>query len=114
MVASEESSSAASEVLSAIARILEERKSAAPESSYVAGLYAKGSEAISKKIGEEAVETIIAAHNGSAEQLIHETADLWFHSMVMLAHHGLSPEAVIRELQRRFGVSGLQEKQSRG
>ncbi|OOG22965.1 phosphoribosyl-ATP diphosphatase [Thioalkalivibrio denitrificans] len=100
-------------VLSELARVLEERKQAAPDSSYVAGLYAKGLDAILKKVGEEATETVIAAKGGDAAQLVHETADLWFHCLVMLAHQGLGPEDVLAELQRRFGVSGIDEKAGR-
>ena len=100
-------------VLSELARVLEERKQAAPDSSYVAGLYAKGLDAILKKVGEEATETVLAAKGGDAAQLVHETADLWFHCLVMLAHRGLGPEDVLAELQRRFGVSGIDEKAGR-
>jgi phosphoribosyl-ATP pyrophosphohydrolase len=101
------------QVLEELARVLEARKQAAPDSSYVAGLYAKGLDAILKKVGEEATETVVAAKNGDPKQLIHETADLWFHCLVMLAHQGLGPEAVLAELGRRFGVSGIEEKASR-
>ena len=103
-----------SEVLTALAEVLESRKGADPASSYVAGLYAKGLDAILKKIGEEATETLLAAKSGNAEQIIYETADLWFHTLVMLAQQGLGPEAVLRELERRFGLSGLDEKAQRG
>ena len=100
-------------VLGPLAATLEARKHADPDSSYVARLYAKGLDAILKKIGEEATETGLAAKNGDPQHLIHETADLWFHTLVMLAHQGLGPEAVLAELQRRFGVSGLAEKAAR-
>ncbi len=100
-------------VLTALAEILEARKQAAPDSSYVAGLYAKGLDAILKKIGEEATETVMAAKDGDADKIIYETADLWFHTLVMLAHQGLNPDDVLNELGRRFGVSGLDEKASR-
>ena len=100
-------------VLSELARVLEERKQAAPDSSYVAGLYAKGLDAILKKVGEEATETVLAAKGGDSAQLVHETADLWFHCLVMLAHQGLGPGDVLAELQRRFGVSGIEEKAGR-
>ncbi|WJW75646.1 phosphoribosyl-ATP diphosphatase [Thiohalobacter sp. IOR34] len=103
-----------SDVLQRLAKILEERKAADPEASYVARLYAGGMDAILKKVGEEATETLLAAKGGSDEQLVYETADLWFHSLVMLAHRGLGPEDVLRELQRRFGLSGLEEKAARG
>lgn len=102
-----------SDVLDRLAELLEQRKSADPQSSYVAKLYAKGLDAILKKVGEEAAETIIAAKNGDAEQIIYETADLWFHSLVMLAHAGLGPQDVLKELARREGLSGLEEKASR-
>ncbi|WP_334109197.1 phosphoribosyl-ATP diphosphatase [Methylobacillus sp.] len=101
------------DVLDRLAELLEQRKSADPQSSYVAKLYAKGTDAILKKIGEEAAETIIAVKDGSAEKIIYETADLWFHSLVMLAHAGLGPQDVLRELARREGLSGLEEKASR-
>lgn len=102
-----------SDVLSQLAEVLESRKSAAPDGSYVAGLYAKGLDATLKKIGEEAVETVIAAKDGDLEQVIYETTDLWFHTLVMLAQLGLRPEQVLAELERRFGQSGLDEKASR-
>jgi phosphoribosyl-ATP pyrophosphohydrolase len=76
-------------------------------------LYAKGLDHILKKIGEEATETVIAAKDGDKDKIIYETADLWFHSMVMLAHQGLGPDLVVAELQRRFGLSGLEEKAQR-
>lgn len=100
-------------VLGQLAEVLERRKKADPGESYVAGLYARGLDAILKKVGEEATETVLAAKNGDAEQLVYETADLWFHTLVMLAHQGLGPEAVLRELDRRFGLSGLAEKAAR-
>ena len=102
------------DILDQLAKILEERKTADPDSSYVAGLYHKGLDAILKKIGEEATETVMAAKDGDADQLVYETADLWFHTLVMLAQQGLSHEAVLTELARRFGVSGLEEKAKRG
>jgi len=102
------------QVLEALSKVLEARKEADPESSYVAGLYHKGLDAILKKIGEEATETVMAAKDGDPEKVIYETADLWFHSMVLLAHLGLGPEAVLKELERRFGLSGLEEKARRG
>ncbi|MES9844045.1 MAG: phosphoribosyl-ATP diphosphatase [Candidatus Sedimenticola sp. PURPLELP] len=103
-----------SDVLERLAEVLEERKSAEPDSSYVAKLYAKGLDAILKKIGEEATETVMAAKDGHADKIIYETADLWFHSMVLLAQQGLGPQDVLAELDRRFGLSGLEEKASRG
>jgi len=102
-----------SEVLTELAAILEQRKQESADSSYVASLYAKGLDTILKKIGEEATETVIAAKDGNKEQIIYETADLWFHCMVLLADQGLSPDDVLNELQRRFGLSGLTEKAQR-
>ncbi len=103
-----------SDVLQELASVLEARKSADADSSYVAGLYAKGLDAILKKIGEEATETVMAAKDGDAGKIVYEVADLWFHSLVLLAHQGLGPQAVLDELDRRFGLSGLQEKANRG
>ncbi|MBG7602378.1 MAG: phosphoribosyl-ATP diphosphatase [Gammaproteobacteria bacterium] len=102
-----------SSVLEQLEAVLEQRKSAAADSSYVASLHAKGLDAILKKIGEEATETVLAAKDGDAEHIIYETADLWFHSMVMLSHMGISHQQVLDELQRRFGLSGLEEKAQR-
>ncbi|MCB1772329.1 MAG: phosphoribosyl-ATP diphosphatase [Gammaproteobacteria bacterium] len=102
------------DTLTKLAAVLEQRKQASPDSSYVAKLYGKGLDAILKKIGEEATETVMAAKDGVADKIVYETADLWFHSMVLLAHQGLGPEDVLRELDRRFGLSGLEEKASRG
>jgi len=102
-----------SEVLQQLAEILEQRKQEPADESYVASLYAKGLDHILKKVGEEATETVIAAKGGDKEQIIYETADLWFHSMVMLADQGLGPDDVLAELQRRFGLSGLEEKAQR-
>ena len=102
-----------SDVLNQLAAVLEERKQADPDSSYVARLYGKGLDAILKKIGEEATETVMAAKDGDADKIVYETADLWFHSMVLLAQQGLGPDDVLSELQRRFGLSGLEEKASR-
>ncbi|MGY6274470.1 phosphoribosyl-ATP diphosphatase [Methylomonas sp. MgM2] len=102
-----------SDVLQQLADVLEQRKQQSPDQSYVAGLYAKGLDHILKKIGEEATETVLAAKDGDKDKIIYETADLWFHSMVMLSYQGLGPQHVINELQRRFGLSGLQEKAQR-
>jgi len=96
-----------------LAEVLEQRKQQSADKSYVANLYAKGLDTILKKIGEEATETVIAAKNGDKEQIIYETADLWFHCMVMLADQGLHPGDVLKELERRFGLSGLEEKAQR-
>jgi phosphoribosyl-ATP pyrophosphohydrolase len=101
------------DIIQRLTQELEARKSADPQTSYVAKLYSKGMNAILKKVGEEAAETIIAAKDGSQEDLIYETADLWFHTMVMLAQAGLSAEDVLNELARREGLSGLVEKASR-
>lgn len=101
------------DTLNRLAELLEQRKGADPQSSYVAKLYAKGMDSILKKVGEEAAETIIAAKNGDNEHLIYETADLWFHTMVMLAQAGLKPQDILDELARREGLSGLVEKASR-
>jgi phosphoribosyl-ATP pyrophosphohydrolase len=102
------------DILQQLARVLEERKSADPDSSYVARLYDKGLDAILKKVGEEATETVMAAKDGNRERIIYETADLWFHTLVMLAQQGLGPDDVLAELDRRFGLSGLEEKANRG
>ena len=101
------------DILQQLAAVLEQRKTQSPESSYVAGLYAKGLDAILKKIGEEATETVIAAKDGAPDQIVYEMADLWFHCLVLLAQQGLSPEQVLQELGRRFGMSGLAEKAAR-
>ena len=102
-----------SDVLDKLMEVLETRKNADPGSSYVAGLYQKGIDAILKKIGEEATETVVAAKSGDKEQIVYEIADLWFHTLVLLAQQGLAADDVLRELERRFGVSGLEEKASR-
>lgn len=103
-----------SDLLERLGEVLEARKNADPESSYVAKLYDKGLDAILKKIGEEATETVMAAKDGVPEKIIYETADLWFHSLVLLAHQGLKAQDVLDELDRRFGLSGLEEKARRG
>jgi phosphoribosyl-ATP pyrophosphohydrolase len=111
-----------SDVLQQLAKVLEERKSAPANESYVASLHEKGLNKILEKIGEEATETILAAKEcGDQDQngpqataaVVHETADLWFHSLVMLSHLGLGPEQVLEELEKRFNISGLDEKASR-
>ena len=101
------------DTLEQLADILEQRKQESADKSYVASLYATGLDTILTKVGEEATETVIAAKNGDKEQIIYETADLWFHCMVMLADQGLGPNDVLKELQRRFGLSGLDEKAQR-
>ena len=103
-----------SDTLEKLAAVIDARKAADPDSSYVAGLFDKGMNSILKKIGEEAAETIVAAKEPDDAQLVHETADLWFHTLVMLAARGLGPEAVLAELERRFGTSGVEEKAARG
>ena len=106
-----------SDVLSALHQVLEARKSASPDSSYVASLYHKGLNKILEKVGEEAVETILAARDaevsGQTDKLIAETADLWFHSLVMLSSLNAHPDQVLAELERRFGLSGIDEKNAR-
>lgn len=101
------------DVLHELAEELETRKGAAADASYVASLYAKGRQHILKKLGEEATETIIAGAVGTDRELVSEIADLWFHSMVLLAQRELSPADVLEELQRRRGLSGLEEKRQR-
>jgi len=102
-----------SEILTQLTEVLEQRKAAAPDSSYVSSLYHKGLDAILKKIGEEATETVMAAKDGDKDKIVYEVADLWFHTMVLLAHEGLSAQQVLAELDRRFGLSGLEEKSQR-
>jgi phosphoribosyl-ATP pyrophosphohydrolase len=101
------------DILDRLAETLEARKQASPDSSYVAELYAKGTDAILKKIGEEATETVMAAKDGQPEKIIYEVADLWFHTLVLLVHKGLKPADVLNELARREGLSGLAEKANR-
>lgn len=101
------------EILRRLDTILEARKQAAPRSSYVASLYAKGLDGVLKKIGEEAAELLLAAKGGDKQAVVHETADLWFHTLVMLHAMDLGHDHVLAELERRFGRSGLQEKASR-
>ena len=101
------------DILPRLMAVLESRKGADPESSYVAGLYDRGLDSILKKIGEESVETIIAAKSGDKQQIVYETADLWFHCLVMLAQQNIDARLVLEELERRFGVSGIDEKAAR-
>lgn len=107
-----------SDTLAKLATIIEERRQASPDSSYVAKLRHAGLNKILEKVGEEAVETILAARDveqgADQQKLIHETADLWFHTLVMLAQLDCTPNQVLQELERRFGVSGLAEKAARG
>lgn len=100
-------------ILQTLTDTIEARKLASPDSSYVARLLSKGEDAILKKIGEEATEVILASKEGDHAHIVYETADLWFHSMVMLCHHGLSAADVLNELARREGLSGIAEKNSR-
>ncbi len=102
-----------SDILERLAETLEARKQADPKTSYVAKLYHKGLDAILKKVAEEAAETIMAAKDGEREKVIYETADLWFHSLVLLAQQGISPAEILDELARREGLSGIAEKASR-
>jgi phosphoribosyl-ATP pyrophosphohydrolase len=101
------------DILQRLTKTLEARKGAEPSTSYVAKLFGKGEDAILKKIGEEATEVLLAAKGGDSTHLIYETADLWFHCMVLLAQHGLKAQDVLDELARREGVSGVEEKASR-
>ena len=101
------------ETLERIAATIEQRKSGDPAQSYVASLFAKGDDAMLKKIGEEATETVLAAKGGDRLHLVREVADLWFHCMIVLARHGLGPADVLAEMQRREGISGLDEKATR-
>jgi phosphoribosyl-ATP pyrophosphohydrolase len=101
------------ETLERIAATIEERKSGDPQKSYVAKLFSQGDDAVLKKIGEEATETVLAAKSGDRLALVRETADLWFHSMIVLARHGLGPADVLAEMHRREGISGLDEKAAR-
>jgi phosphoribosyl-ATP pyrophosphohydrolase len=100
-------------ILARLADTLEARKEADPQSSYVAKLYAKGLDAILKKVAEEAAETIMAAKDGVREKVVYETADLWFHCLVLLAQQGIHPHEILNELARREGLSGLVEKAAR-
>lgn len=101
------------ETLERLAAAIEARKQGDVDASYVARLFAKGEDAILKKIGEEATETVLAAKDGDRLHLVRETADLWFHCLVMLAHYGLGPQDVLAELHRREGISGIDEKAAR-
>lgn len=101
------------EVLHRLAVTLNERKNADPDTSYVASLYAKGVDALGKKVAEEAAETIMAAKDGDRLHIVREVADVWFHTMILLAYFGLGPDDVLVELHRREGISGIDEKRSR-
>jgi len=101
------------DILDKLHAVLIERKNSNPDSSYVAGLYAKGLDQILKKIGEEAAELIIATKGQDKSEIIYEMADLWFHSMILLADSNIDYNEVLQELERRFGTSGIEEKNSR-
>ena len=106
------------DILNKLAETLDQRKGAAADSSYVASLYAKGLDKILEKVGEEAFETVLAAKNleqdaAQRDKLIYETADLWFHTLVMMSHLNIKPDEILQELARREGLSGLAEKASR-
>jgi len=101
------------EVLRRVAQTIAERKGADPSSSYVSSLFHKGTDAICKKVAEEAAETIMASKDGDVGHVVREVTDLWFHSMVLLAHHGLTVDDVLHEFRRREGISGIDEKRSR-
>ena len=101
------------DILERLAAVIESRRAASSESSYVARLLAAGEDAVLKKIGEEATETVMAGKDGDRLRIVGETADLWFHCLIMLAHYGLSPLDVLAELRRREGISGIDEKASR-
>jgi phosphoribosyl-ATP pyrophosphohydrolase len=108
---------ATNNVLSQLSAVLEQRKQADPEQSYVASLHSKGLNKILEKVGEECTETLLAAKDAAAsgknQDLVYETADLWFHSLVMLSHLGCSADDILAELAKRFDLSGLEEKASR-
>ena len=100
-------------ILRRLGEVIAARKQADPASSYVASLMAKGEDAILKKVAEEASEMLLASEEGDKLHIVRETADLWFHSLVLLAWHGLGPDDVLAELRRREGISGIDEKISR-
>ena len=97
------------DTLARLAEVIEQRRAGDPDKSYVARLFHKGLDAILKKVGEEATETVMAAKDADRDKVVYEVADLWFHSMLALAHFGLKPQDVLDELQRREGLSGLEE-----
>ncbi|NOT18061.1 MAG: phosphoribosyl-ATP diphosphatase [Sulfuriferula sp.] len=102
-----------SDILNRVAATLESRKTSTAESSYVASLYTKGLDSILKKVAEEAAETIMAAKDGDKQHIVYEVADLWFHTLILLAQQGLGPQDVLNELARREGMSGHTEKAAR-
>jgi phosphoribosyl-ATP pyrophosphohydrolase len=101
-------------VLRRLGEVIAARKAADPGSSYVASLFAQGQNAVHSKVAEEAAETLLASKDGDKLHIVRETADLWFHSLVLLAWHGLGPDDVLAELRRREGISGIDEKRTRG
>ena len=101
------------DVLRRLGEVIAARRGADPATSYVAGLLDKGGDAVLKKVAEEAAETLLAAKDGDKLHLVRETADLWFHCLIMLEHYGLGPGDVLAELKRREGISGVEEKASR-
>ncbi len=102
------------DILLAIYRIIQERKANPPEKSYTVSLMSKGIDAILKKVGEEATELVIAGKGGEQEEIVYEAADLFFHALILLGYYDIEPETVYQELRRRFGISGIAEKESRG
>jgi phosphoribosyl-ATP pyrophosphohydrolase len=101
------------DILERIAATIKERKAGDPAASYVAKLFAQGDDAVLKKIGEEATEVVLAAKSGDRLHLVREITDLWFHCMIVLERHGLGPRDVLAEMQRREGISGIDEKAAR-
>ena len=101
------------DLLYSLCELLEQRKHASPDESYTAKLFNDGLDSILKKVGEEATETVIASKSGDNAAIIHEIADLWFHTLVLLKYHGLDSDDILKELESRFGLSGLEEKASR-
>ena len=101
------------DILKQLDDLLEQRKKADPNDSYTAKLLSEGIDSILKKVGEEATEAVIASKSGKNADIIHEIADLWFHTLVLLKHHGLDSTDVLNELESRFGLSGLEEKANR-
>ena len=113
MTAADTSNALSQDVLARLAEVIEARRAGDPDKSYVARLFHKGTDAILKKIGEEATEVVMAAKDGDPQKVVYEVADLWFHSMLALSAFGLTPDDVLKELQRREGLSGLEEFASR-
>ena len=101
------------DILNQLSDVLEQRRQANPDKSYTARLFAEGADGILKKVGEEATEVVIASKSGENDAIIHEIADLWFHTMVLLKYHGLDIEDIFKELESRFGLSGIEEKANR-